>query len=186
MFELTYNYGKDSYEKGNAYAQVAISTKVRAQLSSANEGPRDTCSAYAPRREIFPVLCFSHLLIAPCICSLARHMCLRTPTPHPSHPPHPPIPHTHRLFTYPPSHIPSTPPQDVYKSAEQIKAAGGNVTREPGPVPGIGTKILACTDPDGYKIGEPGQAREPGAGCRPWGPPSKVLRGTEAGRAVRA
>lgn len=29
VFELTYNYGKDSYEKGNAYAQVAISTKVR-------------------------------------------------------------------------------------------------------------------------------------------------------------
>lgn len=68
VFELTYNYGKDSYEKGGGYAQVAIST------------------------------------------------------------------------------------QDVYKSAEQIKAAGGNVTREPGPVPGIGTKILACTDPDGYKI----------------------------------
>jgi hypothetical protein len=25
----TYNYGKDSYKMGNAYAQVAISTKVR-------------------------------------------------------------------------------------------------------------------------------------------------------------
>lgn len=68
VFELTYNYGKDSYTKGNAYAQVAIST------------------------------------------------------------------------------------QDVYKTGDQIKAAGGTVTREPGPVPGIGTKILACTDPDGYKI----------------------------------
>ena len=41
---------------------------------------------------------------------------------------------------------------DVYKTAEQVKAAGGKVTREPGPVPGIGTKILACTDPDGWKI----------------------------------
>jgi lactoylglutathione lyase len=40
---------------------------------------------------------------------------------------------------------------DVYKSAEAIKAAGGQVTREPGPVPGIGTKILATVDPDGYK-----------------------------------
>jgi len=70
VFELTYNYGKDSsnYTKGDAYAQVAISTK------------------------------------------------------------------------------------DVYKTAEQIKAAGGTVTREPGPVPGIGTKIMACTDPDGWKI----------------------------------
>lgn len=41
---------------------------------------------------------------------------------------------------------------DVYKTAEQIRSAGGTVTREPGPVPGIGTKILACTDPDGWKI----------------------------------
>lgn len=40
---------------------------------------------------------------------------------------------------------------DVYKSAEAIRAAGGKVTREPGPVPGIGTKILATVDPDGYK-----------------------------------
>lgn len=41
--------------------------------------------------------------------------------------------------------------EDVYRSAEQIRAAGGAITREPGPVPGIGTKILATTDPDGYK-----------------------------------
>lgn len=67
VFELTYNYGRTDYTKGNGYGQVAISTK------------------------------------------------------------------------------------DVYKSGEQIKAAGGTVTREPGPVPGIGTKIVATTDPDGYK-----------------------------------
>ena len=41
--------------------------------------------------------------------------------------------------------------QDVYKSAEQIKAAGGKITREPGPLPGLGTKILATVDPDGWK-----------------------------------
>jgi len=59
VFELTYNWGKDSsnYGKGDAYAQVAISTK------------------------------------------------------------------------------------DVFKTAEQIRSAGGTITREPGPVPGIGTKI---------------------------------------------
>lgn len=68
VFELTYNWGTTEYDKGNAYAQVAISTK------------------------------------------------------------------------------------DVYKTADQIKAAGGKVTREPGPVPGIGTKILAAVDPDGYKL----------------------------------
>lgn len=42
--------------------------------------------------------------------------------------------------------------RDVYKTAAQIRAAGGTVTREPGPVPGIGTKILATTDPDGWKV----------------------------------
>lgn len=53
--------------------------------------------------------------------------------------------------------LPATAPQrsatqDVYKTQEQIRAAGGTVTREAGPVPGIGTKIVACTDPDGWKI----------------------------------
>ena len=42
--------------------------------------------------------------------------------------------------------------QDVYKTAAAIEAAGGTVTRPPGPVPGIGTKIVATTDPDGWKV----------------------------------
>jgi lactoylglutathione lyase len=42
--------------------------------------------------------------------------------------------------------------RDVYKTAAQVRAAGGKVTREPGPVPGIGTKIMATTDPDGWKV----------------------------------
>ena len=41
---------------------------------------------------------------------------------------------------------------DVYKTCDAIKAAGGNVTREAGPVKG-GTSVIAfVTDPDGYKI----------------------------------
>jgi len=43
--------------------------------------------------------------------------------------------------------------QDVYKTAEQIRAAGGTITKEPGPAsPNIPTKICATTDPDGWKI----------------------------------
>eukprot|EP00983_Pelagomonas_calceolata_P077746 1153986-Pelagomonas_calceolata.AAC.2 len=42
--------------------------------------------------------------------------------------------------------------QDVYKTADQIKAAGGPIVREPGPVPGIGTKVTATTDPDGWRF----------------------------------
>ncbi len=41
---------------------------------------------------------------------------------------------------------------DVYAACEAIKAAGGNVTREAGPVKGGTTIIAFVTDPDGYKI----------------------------------
>ncbi|KAF4350804.1 hypothetical protein G4B88_029699 [Cannabis sativa] len=67
VLELTYNYGVTEYDKGNAYAQIAIGT------------------------------------------------------------------------------------DDVYKTAEAVKLVGGKVTREPGPLPGINTKITACLDPDGWK-----------------------------------
>ncbi|CAN0826356.1 Probable lactoylglutathione lyase, chloroplastic [Linum grandiflorum] len=40
---------------------------------------------------------------------------------------------------------------DVYKSAEAIKQCGGIIVREPGPLPGINTKITVCLDPDGWK-----------------------------------
>nr|AFK46928.1 unknown [Medicago truncatula] len=67
VLELTYNYGVTEYDKGNAYAQIAIGT------------------------------------------------------------------------------------DDVYKTAEAIKLSTGKLTREPGPLPGINTKITACLDPDGWK-----------------------------------
>ena len=41
---------------------------------------------------------------------------------------------------------------DAYAACERIRAAGGNVTREPGPVQGGTTVIAFVTDPDGYKI----------------------------------
>ena len=41
---------------------------------------------------------------------------------------------------------------DAYAACEKIKASGGNVTREPGPVKGGTTVIAFVTDPDGYKI----------------------------------
>ena len=41
---------------------------------------------------------------------------------------------------------------DAYAACEKIKAAGGNVTREAGPVKGGSTVIAFITDPDGYKI----------------------------------
>ena len=41
---------------------------------------------------------------------------------------------------------------DAYATCEKIRAAGGNITREPGPVKGGTTVIAFVTDPDGYKI----------------------------------
>ncbi|CAL5435556.1 unnamed protein product [Camellia sinensis] len=69
VVELTYNYGVREYDKGNAYAQIAIGTN------------------------------------------------------------------------------------DVYKTAEAIQLCGGKIILEPGPLPGINTKITACLDPDGWKSG---------------------------------
>ncbi len=41
---------------------------------------------------------------------------------------------------------------DVFSSCEKIKAAGGLITREAGPVKGGTTMIAFVVDPDGYKI----------------------------------
>ncbi len=41
---------------------------------------------------------------------------------------------------------------DAYATCAAIKAAGGNVTRDAGPVAGGSTVIAFITDPDGYKV----------------------------------
>lgn len=56
---------------------------------------------------------------------------------------------------------------DVKAACDAIRAAGGNVTREAGPVKGGTTVIAFVADPDGYKIEliqRPDEA--PGAGLR--------------------
>ena len=52
---------------------------------------------------------------------------------------------------------------DAYAAVDKIKAAGGNVTRDAGPVKGGTTVIAFVSDPDGYKI-ELIQRAEDGAG----------------------
>ena len=42
--------------------------------------------------------------------------------------------------------------EDIYSACNDIKARGGNVTREPGPVKGGSTHIAFIVDPDGYQI----------------------------------
>lgn len=41
---------------------------------------------------------------------------------------------------------------DAYQACATVKAKGGSVTREPGPVKGGSTVIAFVQDPDGYKI----------------------------------
>ncbi len=42
--------------------------------------------------------------------------------------------------------------EDIHGTCERVRAAGGLVTREPGPVKGGTTVIAFVQDPDGYKI----------------------------------
>lgn len=42
--------------------------------------------------------------------------------------------------------------QDIYKVCDQIRAAGGTITREPGPMKHGTTVIAFVVDPDGYKV----------------------------------
>lgn len=41
---------------------------------------------------------------------------------------------------------------DAYKACEEVKKAGGKVTREAGPVKGGTTVIAFVEDPDGYRV----------------------------------
>ncbi|MEM8513053.1 lactoylglutathione lyase [Massilia sp. MP_M2] len=41
---------------------------------------------------------------------------------------------------------------DIYATCDQVRTAGGNISREPGPVKGGSTVIAFITDPDGYKV----------------------------------
>ena len=42
--------------------------------------------------------------------------------------------------------------EDAYRACEEIKARGGNVVREAGPMKGGTTVIAFVEDPDGYKV----------------------------------
>lgn len=41
---------------------------------------------------------------------------------------------------------------DIVQACAAVRSAGGNITREPGPVKGGSTVIAFVQDPDGYKI----------------------------------
>ncbi len=42
--------------------------------------------------------------------------------------------------------------ENIYEACDAVRASGGQISREPGPVKGGKTVIAFITDPDGYKI----------------------------------
>jgi lactoylglutathione lyase len=42
--------------------------------------------------------------------------------------------------------------ENIYEACDAVRASGGQISREPGPVKGGSTVIAFITDPDGYKI----------------------------------
>ena len=42
--------------------------------------------------------------------------------------------------------------REIYQACDLVRANGGQISREPGPVKGGSTVIAFVTDPDGYKI----------------------------------
>jgi lactoylglutathione lyase len=41
---------------------------------------------------------------------------------------------------------------DVYQACDRIRAAGGRIVREPGPMKGTSTVLAFVEDPDGYRV----------------------------------
>ncbi len=122
VFELTHNWDrKEPYSKGDrpGYAQVAISTEVSVQNS-----PRIV--AHKALRNCGYVKCHVCYLYT-CVCTACVCMCLCVC-----------VCACVRVHT-----------QDVYRTADVVKSAGGKVVREPGPIPGLNTKITSVLDPDG-------------------------------------
>ena len=57
-----------------------------------------------------------------------------------------------RLVTVPLAGVPRIGVEDVYAACEKIRAAGGKIVREPGPMKHGSTILAFVEDPDGYRI----------------------------------
>lgn len=73
--------------------------------------------------------------------------------------------------------------RDVFKTTEEVRSGGGAVTREPGPVPGIGTKVAKVADPDGWTIALVDLEDFQGELCKAGSGSDKLCQGPDAARA---
>ncbi|CAK9166092.1 unnamed protein product [Ilex paraguariensis] len=150
VLELTYNYGVKEYDKGNGYAQIAIGTD---DVYKAAEIVKRSGGTITREPGPLPVI---NTKITACL----------DPDGWKSY--------TIAMMGYGPEDKNAVleltynygvkeydkgngyaqiaiGTDDVYKAAEIVKRSGGTITREPGPLPVINTKITACLDPDGWK-----------------------------------
>lgn len=124
VVELTYNYGITEYDKGNGYAQVNSLPFLAAYFSNL---VWTTSISFLPIMLVVMTISFSSSSGFFCVIVYER---------------------LNVVYFY---QI-AIGTDDVYKSAEAIKLSGGKITLEPGPLPGINTKITTCLDPDGWKL----------------------------------
>jgi hypothetical protein len=130
VFELTYNWDQDeAYDKGNAYAQVQLPQLPLSNLHTAVE------------LQLWAASCAT-LFTPPIDCFLKHQALIFTALLGSST-------WWDAIFCVLQVAIGT---DDVYKTCDDIKAKGGTITKDAFEVPGIGTKICATTDPDGYKV----------------------------------
>ncbi|KAI3986716.1 hypothetical protein MKX01_014254 [Papaver californicum] len=153
VVELTYNYGVDSYDIGTGFGHFGIATedvyklveKIRAKGGNVTRGPGPDPDGYSfeliQRGPTAEPLCQVMLRVGDLERSIkfykqALGMKLLRKIDRPEH----------KIAI-------ST--DDVYKSGEVenlvTQELGGKITRQPGPIPGLNTKITSFVDPDGWK-----------------------------------
>ncbi|KAH9797894.1 Lactoylglutathione lyase GLX1 [Citrus sinensis] len=130
VVELTYNYGVTSYDIGTGFGHLAIATEdaLGMKLLRTIDSPELKCAlamlGYAEEDQTTVLeLAYSYGVTEYTKGNAYAQVAIST--------------------------------DDVYKSAEVVNLVtqelGGKITRQPGPIPGLNTKITSFVDPDGWK-----------------------------------
>ncbi|KAH9749545.1 Lactoylglutathione lyase GLX1 [Citrus sinensis] len=130
VVELTYNYGVTSYDIGTGFGHLAIATEdaLGMKLLRTIDSPELKCAlamlGYAEEDQTTVLeLAYSYAVTEYTKGNAYAQVAIST--------------------------------DDVYKSAEVVNLVteelGGKITRQPGPIPGLNTKITSFVDPDGWK-----------------------------------
>ncbi|KAI7757019.1 hypothetical protein M8C21_004041 [Ambrosia artemisiifolia] len=150
--ELTYNYGVDKYDIGTGFGHFAIATADVYKLAQDIKAKGGTIT-----REAGPVKGGTSVIaFAKDPDGYLFELIERPNTPEPLCQVMLRVGDLDRSIKFYEKVAVST--SDVYKSAQVvnhvIQELGGKITRQAGPLPGLGTKIVSFLDPDGWKTFE--------------------------------